>query len=106
EFGVANSGTWVRNDPDIDAAIAAELPNYASVAAWLDAKWISGQAVPHPEYNDYALFPNTYDIGLVLLDAPLTVDEYGALPSLGQFEYLRTARGAARDRRAVVVGYG
>jgi hypothetical protein len=107
EAGVANLGTWVRNDPDIDAVIDAELPAYLpDVLGWLNATWISGEAVPHPEYNDYALFPVTYDIGLVLLDEPIYVAEYGALPDLGQFEYLRTARGAARDRQAVVVGYG
>jgi hypothetical protein len=106
ELGVVNSGTWVRNDADIDAAFAAERPLYPSTLAWLDAEWVAGQAVPHPQYNDYALFPQTYDIGVVLLSAPISVDEYGALPSLGQFDYLRTAKGSAQDRRAVVVGYG
>jgi hypothetical protein len=106
EAGVVNIRTWVRNDPDIDLLLDTELPNYPGALAWLNDTWISGEAVPHPEYNDYALFPVTYDIGLVLLDEPLYVDEYGALPTLGQFEYLRTARGAAHDRRVVVVGYG
>ena len=106
EAGAVNIGTWVRNDPDIDAALDAELPNYDTIPEWLDAEWVSGQAVPHPQYNDYALFPLTYDIGLVLLDEPIYVAEYGTLPTLGQFDYLRTARGSAKDRRAVVVGYG
>lgn len=106
EAGVVNINTWVTNDSDVDAAYAAERPNYPSLLAYLDAEWISGTAVPHPEYNDYALFPTTYDIGLVLLDEALIVDEYGALPELGQFEYLRTARGPASERQAVVVGYG
>lgn len=106
EAGVVNIRTWVRNDPDIDAAIAAELPNYPGAIAWLNDTWISGQAVPHPDYDDYALFPVTYDIGLVLLSEPLAVPVYGALPSLGQFDYLRTARGATSNRQAVVVGYG
>jgi hypothetical protein len=106
EAGVVNSGTWVRNDADIDAAFAAERPKYRSTLAWLNATWVSGQAVPHPQYNDYALFPNTYDVGLVLLDKRLLVSQYGALPTLGQFDYLNTARGAASDRQAVIVGYG
>lgn len=106
EAGVVNSGTWVRNDPDIDAAFAAERPLYGSTLAWLNAEWVSGQAVPHPEYDDYALFPTTYDIGVVLLSAPIYVPTYGQLPSLGQFDYLLTARGSLSQRQAVVVGYG
>lgn len=106
EAGVVNTGTWVRNDPDIDAAFAAERPNYTSTLDWLNAEWVSGQAVPHPDYNDYALFPNTYDLGLVLLTEPISVSQYGALPTLGQFDYLRTSRGAPSGRQAVIVGYG
>ena len=104
--GKANDFTWVRNDPDIDAAIANELPNYPNVFSWLNDTWISGQAVPHPQYDDYSEFPNTYDVGLVLLSEPISVDEYGALPQLRQFDYLRRARGSIGDRQARVVGYG
>ena len=75
--GVANSATYVRNDADIDAAINSELPGYPGVTAWLNATWVRGQAVPHPQYNDYAEFPNTYDIGVILLDEPIYVAEYG-----------------------------
>lgn len=104
--GVVNSLTYVRNSPDIDAAFAAERPSYPSTTAWLDATWAKGQAVPHPQFDDYAEFPNTYDIGLVLLEEPIYVAEYGEMPLPGQFDYLRTARGAIDERQARVVGYG
>jgi hypothetical protein len=104
--GQPNSATWVRNDPDIDAVIAAERPNYPSTAAWLNATWTAGTAVPHPQYDDYAEFPNTYDIGVVLLQQPIYVATYGALPSPRQFDYLATARGPIGKRSAVIVGYG
>jgi hypothetical protein len=104
--GEVNSVTYVRNVPDIDAAFAAERPNYASTTAWLNATWVRGQAVPHPEYDDYADFPNTFDIGLILLEQPITVAQYGTLPTLRQFDYLRKARGAIGSRQARVVGYG
>jgi hypothetical protein len=106
EAGVVNVNTWVRNDPDLDAAFTTERPSYASTRAWLDATWSQGQAVPHPQYNDYAQFPDTYDVGVVLLETPIYVAEYGQLPTLGQFDYLRKSRGSIKDRRAVVVGYG
>ena len=104
--GEANNVTYVRNDADIDAAFAAERPGYPSTTAWLNATWVAGQAVPHPEYNDYAEFPNTFDVGVILLDAPIFVAEYGALPSENQFDYLRKARGKLGERQARIVGYG
>jgi hypothetical protein len=106
EGGAVNLNTWVRNDPDLDAAFTAERPSYASTRAWLNATWSKGQAVPHPQYNDYAQFPDTYDVGVVVLATPIYVTEYGALPTLGQFEYLRKSRGSIANRRAVIVGYG
>lgn len=104
--GEVNSLTYVRNDADIDAAITNELPGYPTVTAWLNATWVAGQAVPHPQYNDYAEFPNTFDIGLILLEQPIYVAEYGAMPSGGQFDYLRKSRGKISERQARVVGYG
>lgn len=104
--GEANNATWVRNAPDIDAAFAAERPSYPSTLAWLNATWSSGRAVPHPQFNDYAEFPNTYDIGVVLLDEPIYVDEYAVMPALDQFEFLRRARGSIGKRSAAIVGYG
>ena len=104
--GQVNSLTYVRNSPDIDAAFALERPGYPSTIAWLNATWVRGQAVPHPRYNDYAEFPNTFDVGLILLDAPIYVAEYGAMPSAHQFDYLRTARGKLGSRQARIVGYG
>jgi hypothetical protein len=104
--GEVNSLTFVRNDADIDATIANELPGYPSVTAWLNATWVAGQAVPHPQYNDYAAFPNTFDIGLILLEQPIYVAEYGAMPPGGQFDYLRKSRGKISERQARVVGYG
>ncbi len=104
--GEVNSETWVRNDPDIDSAFASERPNYPSTQAWLAATWVPGKAVPHPDYDDYAQFPDTYDIGLVLLERPITVGQYGEMPALRQFDKLLTRRGPIAQRRAVVVGYG
>jgi hypothetical protein len=104
--GEVNSLTYVRNTSDIDAAIASERPGYPSTTAWLNATWVRGRAVPHPDFDDYAQFPDTFVVGLVLLEEPIYVAQYGALPTEGQFDYLRKARGAIRSRQARIVGYG
>jgi hypothetical protein len=65
-----------------------------------------GAAIPHPQFNDYAEFPDTYDVGVVVLDEPVFVPDYGHLPTEGEFEFLRRAKGPIANRQAVVVGYG
>jgi len=107
--GQANDFTWVRNDSDLDLAFATERPSYSSFLAWLNATWTKGQAVPHPNFDDYAEFPNTYDIGVILLDTPINLPagaSYGQLPTLRQFDFLATSRGPISKRSAAVVGYG
>lgn len=106
--GQPNDITFVRNDSDIDAIIESELFGTwgGDLGLWLFNTWVLGAAVPHPDFDDYAAFPNTYDIGLVLLEEPIYVAEYGAMPELNQFDYLLTARGPISKRQAAIVGYG
>lgn len=106
--GVVNLRTWVTFDPEISlAGLGAWYPD---IAGYFDSGgdngWISGQAIPHPDYADFAGFPNTRDVGAVVLSEPVFLDEYGQLPVLGQFSYLDTAKGKAADRRFTIVGYG
>jgi hypothetical protein len=101
-----NDVTYVTNETDILAFIAETRGNYGSTAAWLDAEWVAGQAIPHPDYADFSAFPDTYDIGLVELAEPIVVAEYGQMPTLGQFDYLRTAKGPPSQRMVEIVGYG
>lgn len=103
ENGVANLATWVRNDPVIDPV--AEIPTYGGLVPWLDALWVTGTAVPHPEYSDFAEFPATYDVGLVLLDEPISVSAHGVLPEIGLLDELMKGNGA-KQRRFTAVGYG
>lgn len=103
-----NVATYVTNEPDINVFIDRTRPNYSSTQAWLDAEWVSGQAVPHPEYAAYAAFPDTFDIGVVVLEGGGidTGGTYGELPALGQFDHLRTAKGPPSRRQVEIVGYG
>ena len=101
-----NDATWVTNEPDINAFIDATIDNYDTTLEWLNAEWVSGTAIPHPQYDNFAAFPDTYDIGVVVLDEPIYVDEYGQMPGLGDFDYLRTAKGKPSQRMVEIVGYG
>jgi hypothetical protein len=56
-------------------------------------------------FANFAGFPNTQDLGLVILDQPITLSEYGQLPSPGTLDSLATARGK-KDTVFTVSGYG
>jgi hypothetical protein len=99
-----NELTFVANYPDIWDAFAAS--GYESATEWILADWTSGTAVPHPQYAEYAEFPLTYDIGVVLLSEGFDVPVYGEMPALGQFDDLATAKGPPKDRMVEIVGYG
>jgi hypothetical protein len=56
-------------------------------------------------FANFAGFPNTHDVGLVILDQPIEMPEYGVLPGAGVLDELGTARGT-RDTIFTVSGYG
>ncbi len=96
-----NTVTYVRFTEDALEGRA----NYPSRQAWLDAEWIKAErAIPHPQFNDFLDFPNTYDVGVLILppnkDA-LKLPVYGALPRLGLLESL-----SGQNKLFTAVGYG
>jgi hypothetical protein len=56
-------------------------------------------------FANFAGFPNTHDAGLVILDQPIAMPEYGQLPAAGVLNDLGTARGQ-KDTIFTVSGYG
>jgi hypothetical protein len=59
----------------------------------------------HPLYDDFASFPATYDLSIVILAKPVRMKTYGALPSVGLLDTLATRRGH-QGMNFTVVGYG
>jgi hypothetical protein len=56
-------------------------------------------------FSDFAGFPDTHDAGLIILDEPIYLDEYGQLPAAGVLDALATKRGA--DKQVFTIsGYG
>jgi len=56
-------------------------------------------------YGYPAGFPNTKDVGLLILDAPVTLPTYGALAAAGSLDRLATRRGR-QDLTFTASGYG
>ena len=86
---------WPARTPDI-----SEEDLYEARSAWLDANpdFYNGEAIPHPDYDNFAEFPTTYDVGVVepRRSRPRRHDLHGA--SRGRPRLLRRT-GADRHRR-------
>lgn len=56
-------------------------------------------------FANFAGFPDTHDVGLVILDQSIWMPEYGQLPAVGALDGLGTARGQ-KNTIFTVSGYG
>ena len=110
------SGTLISPTVFLTAGHCTEAPA-AHVEIWFDADVesgipangypnngdVGGTPYTHPQYNPNAFY--LFDLGVVVLDAPVTMSEYGALPTLNQLDSLKTQRGQ-QDVTFTAVGYG
>ncbi len=64
---------------------------------------VGGTPYPHPDYDPERFFLR--DVGIVVLDDPVELDEYAVLPKLDQLDSLETRRGL-QSTRFTAVGYG
>ncbi len=92
EFPAAHVEIWF--DADLTNAAAHDYPYKGDVG---------GTPYTHPQYNPYAFY--LYDLGVVVLDKPVNLKMYGALPELNVLDSLATQRGQ-QDVTFTAVGYG
>jgi hypothetical protein len=90
-------------DPETELDRTTGYPDYC-------AKGTRDVCAPsHQLYNygfsDFAGFPNTHDVGLVILDRPIHVEEYGILAAPGTLDELASRLGKNRVT-FTVSGYG
>jgi hypothetical protein len=107
------SGTLLSEDLFLTAGHCTEAPA-AHVEIWFDADVESGipdngypfegdargEPFVHPNYDPAAFY--LYDLGVVVLDEPMEMGSYGALPRLNQLDALRPRR----QTTFTAVGYG
>ena len=102
ESGNVNDVTYVRFDEDALEGI----DEFATLSDWFADRWIEAtQVIPHPDYDDYSAFPETFDVGLVILSEPVFVSTYGVLPDEGMLEAIKAQKGN-KDNWFINVGYG
>jgi hypothetical protein len=64
-----------------------------------------GTPHPHPDWNGFLTIPNTHDIGVVVLDSPVVMSEYGHVAPLGYLDSFASKRGQ-QNTSFTAVGYG
>ena len=110
------SGTLLSSTLFLTAGHCTEAPA-AHVEIWFDADVESGipaNGYPfngdaggtphtHPNYNPNAFF--LFDLGVVVLDTPMVMSSYGALPALNTLDQMARRRGR-QDVTFTAVGYG
>lgn len=90
-YGADHVEIWF--DDDVRDAVASDYPNTGDVG---------GTPYTHPEYDDAAFY--LHDLGVVVLDEPYEVAEYGELPELNQLDAFTTS--GKKDATFTAVGYG
>jgi hypothetical protein len=75
------------------------------VSGYPNTGGVTGSIHTMPGYDGYATFPNTRDLGIVVLDEPVTGVEYSSLPTVGSLDALAD-RLAKRSITFTVSGYG
>jgi V8-like Glu-specific endopeptidase len=110
------SGTLLSDTIFLTAGHCTDAPA-AHVEIWFDAdveSGIPGNGYPfngdvggtphtHPQYNPNAFY--LFDLGVVVLDEPFPMSEYGALPAQNRLDRLATRRGL-QNVNFTAVGYG
>jgi V8-like Glu-specific endopeptidase len=82
-------------DSDVESGIPANgYPNDGDAG---------GTPYTHPQYDPNAFY--LYDLGVVVLDEPYDLDQYGALPELNELDQYATRRGQNKVT-FTAVGYG
>ncbi len=83
-------------DPETRAGPGVWLPEYCAKGT-LGKTCATSDELYNYGFDDFAGFPNTKDVGLVILDQPIKLPEYGVLAAPGSLDALATRRGQAGD---------
>lgn len=100
--GMAGAQVWFGSQFDLDsqAERSAGFPNSGGAA---------GTPYSHPNFAGSSdvldSFPNTYDVGVVVLDKPVSIGTYGTIPEPGFLDAL-AAQPGQEQQSFTVVGYG
>lgn len=77
-YGTASAEVWFTDT----------APTLAEILSGDYEAGITGDTYAYPGYDEFATFPNTGDVGVVVLDRRVRMDTYGQLPTVGLVDTL------------------
>ena len=89
-YGTASAEVWFSDT----------APTLAEILSGDYEAGVTGDTYAYPGYDDFATFPNTGDVGIVVLDKRVRMDTYGVLPTVGLVDTLY------KHETFEIVGYG
>jgi hypothetical protein len=108
--GAASATLWFDEGPIVDGdypftPIESRPPCTGYTGYPCTGYDATGVPYTYPCYNDYADFPSTCDVGIVVLEEPVYRTTYGQLPTANFLDALVSQRGL-QDVTFTLVGYG
>jgi secreted trypsin-like serine protease len=94
----------VNYDPTTEIDPVTGYPEYCADGT-LGVTCATSDQLYNFDYPGSLRLPNTHDVGLVILDQPISLSEYGVLAEAGSLDKLATQRGL-QDLTFTVTGYG
>ena len=96
----------VNFDPVTQVDPVTGYPNFCAVGTLgVTCATVSAGNIYNFGFTGSLTVPNTHDAGILILDQPIQVSEYGQLPEAGVLDGLATSRGV-QDTIFTVSGYG
>lgn len=106
-FGATEVVVWFDSGPvPLGSGYPAETPGDPcdGITGYPCTGDASGTPIPHPQYDNFAAFPATFDIGVVELDTAVFGIDYATLAPVGTIDAL--SKGPSRRNAFDLVGYG
>jgi hypothetical protein len=94
----------VNYDPVTEVDPVSGYPEYCAEGT-LGVTCATSDQLYNFDYPGSLRLPNTHDVGLVILDQPIELDEYGVLAAANSLDQFATQRGR-QDLTFTVSGYG
>ena len=102
---------WFQQDAGVNYDPATQLdpitgyPEFCA-GSTLGVTCATGTEMYNMGFDDFAGFPEINDVGVAILDQPITVSEYGELAAVGTLDFLGEPHRGQQDLTFTVSGYG